>query len=626
MKSETRFPHLAVNAQPGRETFIAARHEFGLRAASRPAGFRISDFGLRIFLPVLLAIFFCAGARGKMSVIDSVHNLTASGPGSVKAKSETDACVFCHTAHHANGQTPLWNHAMSAVSNYVVYSSARFTNLDLVVPQPNGSSRLCLSCHDGTVALGSVSSSAMPIEMQNDVTTLASVPGTTANLGTDLSADHPISFYYDLALYQKEQALGTVQIKDPGQPAVAALLDRQGRLQCTACHDPHDNEFGDFLVMDNTGSALCLVCHEPGPWLTSAHAISPAAVPPAIAARANLKASAKSGSARAMSPTVATLACGNCHASHRAGSPRHLLLSDMPEQNCYACHRGFTATKNIAADFQKASIHPVTFNSKAHSPVEDPINPPQRHVVCADCHNSHAVNAARAVAPNASGALARLTGVAAGGAVIRPLLKEYELCFRCHADSVARGPATVPRQFVQTNTRLQFSTANQSFHPVEAIGKNTLNVPSLISPWRTTSLMYCTDCHNSDSGPKAGGSGANGPHGSIYRPILERNLVITDYQPESAAAYALCYKCHSRPVVLSSQSFLYHKTHVVDDQAACTTCHDSHGVANTPHLINFNTTYVTPSSNGRLEYVSTGPLHGNCSLTCHGKDHPALSY
>ena len=575
---------------------------------------------------VLLAVLFCAGAHGKMSVIDSVHNLTAGGPGTVKAKSEADACVFCHTAHHASGQTPLWNHTLSSVSNYVVYSSERFTNLNLTVPQPNGASRLCLSCHDGTVALGSVSSSGMPIEMQNDVTTMASIPGTTGNLGTDLSADHPISFFYDLALYQKEQSLGTPQIKDPSLPAVKERLDRQGRLQCTACHDPHDNEFGDFLVMDNTGSALCLVCHEPSSWPSSAHALSPATLPAAVVARANLKAPSPSGVVRARPTTVAAFACDNCHMNHRAGSKRHLLQSDAPEQNCYVCHRGAIARKNIAADFQKASIHPITFNSKTHSAVEDPVNPRYRHVVCDDCHNAHAVTTTPATVPTASGALARLSGVSAAGAIIKPLLKEYELCFRCHADSVARGPATVPRQFVQTNTRLQFSTANQSFHPVEAIGKNTLGVTSLISPWRTTSLVYCTDCHNSDSGPKAGGSGANGPHGSIYRPILERNLNTTDYQPESAAAYALCYKCHSRPVILSSQSFRYHKTHVVDDQTACTTCHDSHGVANTSHLINFNTTYVTPSSNGRLEYVGLGMLHGNCSLTCHGKDHKATPY
>jgi hypothetical protein len=138
--------------------------------------------------------------------------------------------------------------------------------------------------------------------------------------------------------------------------------------------------------------------------------------------------------------------------------------------------------------------------------------------------------------------------------------------------------------------------------------------------------MYCTDCHNSDTGPNAGGTGANGPHGSIFRPLLERNLVLTDHQAESPAAYAMCYKCHSRPVVLSNTSFKFHQSHVVQDQTACTTCHDSHGVPNAPHLINFNALYVTASSNGRLNYTSTGVMHGTCTLTCHGKDHQSTAY
>jgi hypothetical protein len=81
-------------------------------------------------------------------------------------------------------------------------------------------------------------------------------------------------------------------------------------------------------------------------------------------------------------------------------------------------------------------------------------------------------------------------------------------------------------------------------------------------------------------------------------------------------------------VVTSEQttSWRYHKLHVVDRQTACTTCHDSHGVQNVTHLINFNRNYVTPSSNGRLEFVDQGINRGNCSLTCHGKDHQALSY
>jgi len=32
-------------------------------------------------------------------------------------------------------------------------------------------------------------------------------------------------------------------------------------VECSSCHDPHDNTYGSFLVEDNSGSALCLRCH-----------------------------------------------------------------------------------------------------------------------------------------------------------------------------------------------------------------------------------------------------------------------------------------------------------------------------------------------------------------------------
>jgi predicted CXXCH cytochrome family protein len=552
------------------------------------------------------------------SVIGSVHDLSVGGSGNVKAVSENNACVFCHTAHHANGEMPLWNHAMSSVSNYVVYSSVRFTNLNITVPQPNGSSRLCLSCHDGTVALGNVSSGAAEIQMQNGVTTM---PSGANNLGTDLSADHPISFVYDAALAARDP-----QINTPSTLPKTVRLDAQNRLQCIACHNPHDNQFGNFLVMDNTGSALCLTCHQPTAWPGSAHAVSPVLVPQAVMNK-SVKVSTKPGGMRPKASTISAFACDSCHANHQAGATQHLLKSTLPEQDCLACHSGATAKKNIAADFQKPSLHPITLNRRAHSSVEDTINPQTRHVVCADCHDGHAATTVKATAPNASGALANVTGVTSAGGVIKPLLKEYELCFRCHADSIARGPATVTRQYIETNTRLEFSADNQSFHPVEAVGKNRTSVPSLISPWTVNSVMYCTDCHNSDISPGAGGAGANGPHGSIYRPILERNLALTDGQPESPAAYALCYKCHDRSRVLSNGSFRFHQLHVGDKvKAACTTCHDSHGVANAPHLVNFNSSYVTNSSIGMVSYVSSGTFKGNCTLSCHGKDHKNVPY
>jgi len=574
---------------------------------------------MKTLLKTLLAWLLLAGLTARAdSIINSVHNLSAAGPGTVKATIGSDACVFCHTAHHANGETPLWNHSMSSVSNYVVYSSARLDALKLTIPQPNGSSRLCLSCHDGTVALGNVSS-GQAVAMQNGVTTM---PAGANNLGTDLSSDHPISFVYDSNLAGLDSS-----IKDPSLLTGKVRLDREGRLQCTACHDPHNNQYGNFLVMDNSASALCLTCHNPPGWTTSPHALSGIAAPAVITVRlASASRPNSKFAARIKSATIAGIGCENCHISHRAAAKTHLMQSETPEQNCFSCHNGITVKQDLAADFDKPSVHPITLNSDSHSPVEDPVNPPMRHVTCADCHNAHAANAATAFTPNASGALAGVTGISAAGGTLTPLTKEYQLCFRCHADSAERGPATVQRQYIQTNTRLQFSTGNQSFHPVEAVGRNLASVPSLIMPWTVNSLIYCTDCHNSDSGPKAGGNGANGPHGSIYRPLLERNLNLGDFQGESAGAYALCYKCHSRPVVLSSASFPLHESHVVNDQAACTTCHDSHGVANAPHLVNFNTLYVTNSPSGVVSYRSTGLMHGVCTLTCHGVIHNNTPY
>jgi predicted CXXCH cytochrome family protein len=335
--------------------------------------------------------------------------------------------------------------------------------------------------------------------------------------------------------------------------------------------------------------------------------------------------------------TVAALGCENCHTPHFAGGKARLMKFATPEQNCLPCHNGsITGIKNVAADFQKVSIHPITLNSSTHSPTEDAINPPTRHVTCADCHNSHGSQITAKGQTRLADSLPGVMGVNASGAVVQSASQEYELCFRCHGDSVARGPARVNREVPETNKRVQFRVTNESFHPIESIGKNQ-NVPSLIAPWTTSSLTACTDCHNSDQSPAAGGSGANGPHGSIYTPLLERQLVLTDFSPESSASYALCYKCHSRENVLSDQSFRAvnaqgesrgHRFHIVDQKTACTTCHDSHGVAGAKNLINFNSDYVTPSASlpSAPMYLSTGNSSGTCALTCHGKDHAGTSY
>jgi hypothetical protein len=213
-------------------------------------------------------------------------------------------------------------------------------------------------------------------------------------------------------------------------------------------------------------------------------------------------------------------------------------------------------------------------------------------------------------------------GVTVAGGITKNIETEYELCFRCHGDSVQKGGAVLPRTANEPNKRLTFQTSNRSFHPVVTAGRSS-RVPSLIEPLKTTSMIYCTDCHNNDSGPRAGGTGPDGPHGSRYAPLLERQLVTDDNTPESPANYALCYKCHSRTAILSDQtdSFKFHRLHIVDKQTACTTCHDSHGVADQRALINFNKLYVKPNNGGLRFDGEGGPGSRSCTLTCHGAAH-----
>ena len=552
-------------------------------------------------------VIFCLASltvmgQNPQSIIYTKHNLSVSGPGSLRSANEADICIFCHAPHNTTGLGPLWNHELSQAT-YTPYSSS---TLKATVGQPTGASKLCLSCHDGTVALGLVANRSIPIAMQPGANT---IPAGRTLIGTDLSAHHPVSFTYDAALATLQG-----ELRDPSTLVQDVRLDQSGQLQCTSCHDPHNDQYGDFLVVNNTASALCLNCHTPNQWATAIHATS----------TATWNGSGQNPWPHTSGTTVAANGCENCHRPHAAETKLRLLNFSPDEQNCYSCHSGTVAVKNIAAEFNKASVHPIALTSGIHDPTEDAINSP-RHVACEDCHNPHSVKDTAAAAPAAPGGIMGVRGVNSGGAVIQQIQYEYELCFRCHADSLNRGSALISRQFVQTNTRLEFNLANTSFHPIEGVGKNP-GVPSLLTPWNTGSIMYCTDCHNNDQGPGAGGTGPKGPHGSIYPPLLERQLLLTDFTPYNSASFDLCFKCHSSSVVVSQQatSWQYHQKHIVDDTTACTTCHDSHG-STQPSLINFNTAYVQPY-NGVLQFNSTGGNHGNCTLTCHGKDHVNTAY
>ncbi len=544
----------------------------------------------KLLFAALLTVCLAA-THAFAAVAGTAHDLSPAQDGS-------GSCRFCHTPHKALAGTPLWNHKLSE-RTYEIYSS---TSLDAQVDQPTGSSKLCLSCHDGTVALGATvrggrGSTRMP-------------PGS-GNLGTDLSDDHPISFVYSANLSSKDP-----QIRMPDSLPAQMRLDKNGELQCVTCHDPHDDSFGDFLVLSNLRSNLCLKCHNLYGWDDTIHERSTALVQ-----GADDDYLIDTGYA-----SVADNGCLSCHRPHSAGLPQRLFHFENEEDNCLSCHNGQVVKANLAEEFNKTSGHFVQNYQGIHD-IRESVDSSERHVECADCHNAHAIIKKQAKAPYVSGALKAVSGVTAEGSVIAQATYEYEVCFKCHGHNPNRVESAITRQITQTDTIMEFDQSNPSYHPVTARGANS-DVPSLKPGMDETTIIYCTDCHSSEPSSKA-----KGPHGSQYPPLLAYRYETEDDTVEDITAYELCYHCHLRQNILGDNSFKKHKEHI-EKNIPCSACHDPHGISfsqgnstNNSNLINFDTSIVFPETNtGRLEFEDQGYFRGRCFLLCHGIEHSPKEY
>lgn len=547
-----------------------------------------------------------AAARAGME--SSRHNLSAGGPvarSRVASGAETrivaeargeEICVYCHTPHSAVARRGLWSRALPSV-NYKLYESS---TTEAELQQPTGSSRLCLSCHDGRVASDSGGrgprSRAPAVRVEG-----------AAVLGTDLSDDHPISFVYDTALVTRRREL----VEPRGVPP-EVKLDDNGQMQCTSCHDPHRDRFAHFLVRDPSKSSLCVACHDVKLWNTSSHAIS--TVRP------------RQGPADAA--TVAELGCAGCHRMHAAEHPERLLRSQEEENLCFSCHNGDVARFDLRAEFNKPSAHRVDRSVDVHDPTEDPRVMP-RHVECVDCHNPHQARAQNDVG-FVPGPLTGVSGVNIDGSFERTANADYEVCLRCHGVAESTEPLVIRADNV-TNTRLEIDPRNASTHPIVEPRLGAI-IPGLVAPLTPTSRITCTSCHGNEA-ETGSGLAPRGPHGSIYEPLLrEEYRFESTAGAESHSTYALCFRCHDRTVLLSEMRGPFpHRTHVVDEETSCAVCHDAHGSRRNAHLINFMTrdaarnAVVTPSAGGRLEYEPIG-RGGRCYLSCHGVNHEGRSY
>ena len=563
-----------------------------------------------ILLGALLII--ARDAFGQAGIFATKHNLSVTGPGTVKALSETEVCVFCHTPHYANPILgPLWNRDYSS-ANYVPYDSP---SLQSAVGQPNGYSKLCLSCHDGTIAIGAVRNlRGQSATIQMSGTGPGGVlPSGSALIGTNLLNDHPVSMVFNLSVSSADGELvdpSTLTGRIKLYPGTSSTRDS---VQCTTCHDPHSVEFTKFLRKNPKGQAdnLCLTCHQKPGWLGSTHESDTFFWPKGQTTE-----------------QVRDHSCFACHTPHTVDGAQRLLRNaaisgqSAIEETCFLCHQS-SASGGIAPDikteFNKFWKHPVTLNPGAHKPVfitrpptglpenillnpgapaEDPRFTDVKHIECVDCHNPHRVKHTNRTEG--------MRGIDLNGNIVEnvindpvpadgaPSTRQYPICLRCHGDTYATavGVGTLPSGATPSNKRTEFQTTNSAFHPVGGPGRNTsgnLNAQLTPNGLNTSSVIKCTDCHNSNAYENTSGrapsygTGAStpvGPHGSTYGSIRRANYLNTLPGPSSfnSANFNLCFRCHDVTKLTSRQFGSGAQTNFDDE--GCGSCANAKGKGN----------------------------------------------
>ncbi len=254
------------------------------------------------------AVISYAGTGPGSGFTDSPHDFSANGANT----QAVGACTFCHTPHKAQQTRLLWNHTLSS-TNYT-WTDATTTMGGTTLPTITagaagwkGPTKFCLSCHDGTVAIGDIAWFKEQSRTGGDAlnpTRHSSGEFNIANVG-DMKGNHPVAFPYpwyngaistyngvttgaQLASDLAKEALGgapgaefntdptTLGIRlfnDSGADVAAGPVASKTGIECTSCHGVH-NEPG-FVVEDlllrgkligNSGTPaatgyICMKCH-----------------------------------------------------------------------------------------------------------------------------------------------------------------------------------------------------------------------------------------------------------------------------------------------------------------------------------------------------------------------------
>ncbi len=205
----------------------------------------------------------------------------------------TGVCTFCHTPHKAMSTLLLWNHTLS--TNTFKWDEAKTTGgTDFPTFKGDtytGPTAKCLSCHDGSVAVGDIAWFGEATRTGVDgLDALKHGAGDTFNVGFGgaMKGNHPVAMPYPYGnavnTYNAATTGASVTLGEwQGAPVspVRVFNDNAGTIsggavagktgiECSSCHDPHNKQAVDDLflrgkigmvaVAGNT-EYICLKCH-----------------------------------------------------------------------------------------------------------------------------------------------------------------------------------------------------------------------------------------------------------------------------------------------------------------------------------------------------------------------------
>lgn len=261
-----------------------------------------------------------------------------------------------------------------------------------------------------------------------------------------------------------------------------------------------------------------------------------------------------------------------CHGSGHGSLKKKILAPadagpgtdnvDEEEGLCFSCHDGSPAV-DIQTFFAATPRHRINDGEQTAD---------GRDAECTLCHNQHYASPTPAHTDGnlASGLIADAWGydptLLPANRIVDPIVKEYQLCFRCHSDY---DSGTYPPPVIEDggpgaadpvmNKATQFSTANATFHPVLGSQNNSFcDATTMVAPWNQSGehdTMWCTDCHRDAtvSGPHGGSDMTDNGFGLPVRPsILRAQLSAIEMDNTGAPdpgsddwVTPLCVQCHS---------------------------------------------------------------------------------